>query len=128
LKPHRYGKMTTKAGKLYTGEYYIGEKQGNGTMTYPNGDRYSGAWHHDKRQGFGTLRLIRGDVYEGEWYGDSMHGPGILTYAEGQVHECNWALGHCPHSNDPPRMTGNSQKIAQNSQANLASIQINKAI
>jgi hypothetical protein len=96
-------------------------------MTYPNGDRYSGAWHHDKRHGFGTLRLIRGDVYEGEWYEDTMHGPGILTYADGHVHECNWAIGHCPHSNEP-RMTGNNLRITQNSQSNLASIQINKAI
>ena len=82
-----------KNGKVYTGEWQLGAKHGNGSMNYPNGDKYEGAWVNDQRSGFGILRLHRGDVYEGEWRDDMQHGRGTLIHYEGTVYEGLWEFG-----------------------------------
>ena len=66
-------------GTSYTGEKFLGLRQGKGTYYYHEGYRYEGTWHEDKMSGFGIL-WVNDDIkwYEGEWKDNSFHGRGII--------------------------------------------------
>lgn len=87
--------MMYRTGKLYSGEWLNGVKQGNGIMQYANGDFYEGQWYKDLRHGFGKLQFYRaGEFYEGEWNNDMMNGKGIFR-TEKEAYEGVWKDNDC---------------------------------
>ena len=52
---------------VYEGDYYDGEKNGQGKLSYTSGDIYEGEWRHDIKHGHGQYYYVDGDFYEGDW-------------------------------------------------------------
>ena len=44
-------------GRIFTGQFKKGRRQGEGIMTYPNGNTYAGQWRNDEQHGFGVLKI-----------------------------------------------------------------------
>jgi len=81
-------------GHKYVGEYYRGQKSGQGTYTLgPKGDHYVGRWLSGMRNGQGTWTSDEGDQYIGLWKDNKRHGQGIYTYANGKVERGMWRFG-----------------------------------
>lgn len=66
-------------GTSYTGEKFMGLRQGKGTYYYHEGYRYEGTWEEDQMSGFGIL-WVNDDIkwYEGEWKNNTFDGKGII--------------------------------------------------
>jgi hypothetical protein len=69
---------------LYEGEYFKGQRQGQGTAHYgAPGEKYVGQWAAGQRHGQGRLEFANGDVYEGAWRRGRRHGAGVLLVKGG---------------------------------------------
>lgn len=68
----------TEQGK-YTGEKYIGKRQGKGVFQYNEGYKYEGNWQNDEMSGYGVLTCADGKVlYAGDWNKGKFDGRGTL--------------------------------------------------
>ncbi|XP_033227642.1 radial spoke head 10 homolog B-like isoform X3 [Belonocnema kinseyi] len=65
---------------FYDGNWVMGKKNGMGYRVYPNGSVYMGNWENDFRHGVGTMVWPNGDIYRGEWVSGKMHGYGEYTW------------------------------------------------
>lgn len=65
-------------GETYEGEFFKGQKHGNGEYKWATGDTYIGNFCEDKREGLGVYDWSEGGFYKGEWSGDRMNGYGKL--------------------------------------------------
>ena len=77
-KMHGFGKMKYPFNEFYSGNFFLGKKQGVGRYYYSNGDIYEGYWFDDLRNDFGILKFKNGDSYTGEFIKDIKHGIGIF--------------------------------------------------
>lgn len=76
-KPHGFGEMKWRDGKIYTGEFYNGFIHGNGKIKYPLNGTYDGEWIDGKQNGFGHYQYENGDIYDGWFKDDLPHGHGV---------------------------------------------------
>merc|ERR1719296_217788 len=59
---------------------------GEGTMNYVNDDVYNGQFYKGQRSGNGICKYANGDVWDGTWNNDEWDNcVGVLTYADGTV-------------------------------------------
>jgi len=81
----------------YTGEFYLGQVNGNGVLTYPNGVRCTGTFYDSNFSGKGTCtNFPRGSIYRnytGELRNGIPEGRGVLTYRTGQVYSGEFRNG-----------------------------------
>ena len=79
--------LTSVDGKVYTGDYKEGKKNGEGIiiiksnltgiLIYPNNDKYEGEFQNDNITGKGTLTCADGSIYTGDLKEGKKHGKGI---------------------------------------------------
>lgn len=63
-----FGTETWQDGKVYTGQFKKGRKNGDGTMTYPNHKQYRGPWVKNQKHGTGVeINLKVNTKRVGEW-------------------------------------------------------------
>lgn len=89
------GQGTARGSAVYTGEFHLGKKHGQGVKTWPRGDRYSGEFADDYMSGWGVYvwgakSLFAGDRYEGELTKDKRNGYGVYTWASGDSYAGPW--------------------------------------
>lgn len=96
----RHGKGTywvcigkNKFRKLYTGDWFENNKEGQGIYFYKDGSCYEGSWKNSKRDGKGLMVYSNGDIYEGQWAEDLKHGYGILEQKNGNKYYGYWNKG-----------------------------------
>ncbi|KAI3364892.1 hypothetical protein L3Q82_001075 [Scortum barcoo] len=90
---HR-GRIASRSGARYIGDYYQNMKHGQGTFYYPDGSRYEGSWVEGLRQGHGVYTYPNGDKYDGEWLHHMRHGQGIYHYHQtGSKYKGSWVNG-----------------------------------
>lgn len=109
--------FTFADGRVYTGEFENGLRDGKGKLTHTNGDVYDGQFVHGTVTGFGTIlyarasriyrglfehgRKVKGYLrfpgsqrgYDGEWQDDVPHGAGSMTFANGDFYKGDFAGG-----------------------------------
>lgn len=82
------GKFCYANGDEYEGDFWKGQRHGQGTMLYAqDNSMYTGAWEHNQQHGYGIKDWGDGIRYEGEWKGDKMHGIGKYSMSCGTVIE-----------------------------------------
>ena len=86
--PDGPGKMDYESGRIYEGEWKIGQWHGRGKLLNPNGDIYTGEFYLDARHGQGVYQWDNGDVYTGSFLSDKRHGAGHFSF-----HNGNWYKG-----------------------------------
>ncbi len=74
-------------GDRYEGDYFQGERHGNGTCWFINGDRYEGEYQCGKPHGKGTFYYRIGERYEGDFRQGKRHGKGKFYYLSGNRYE-----------------------------------------
>lgn len=87
--------LSIKREGTYTG-YVTSSSQRHGsagTMRYRSEDVYSGEWNLDKKEGEGIFRWSNGDIYRGQFYQDLPEGKGKCEYCNGSVYEGEWHQG-----------------------------------
>jgi hypothetical protein len=71
------GERKWSDGRVYSGDWYLGEMHGKGRWVSSNGSEvYEGEFISNKRQGNGYLKLSTGDVYNGSFSAHRYHGSG----------------------------------------------------
>lgn len=78
--------MKFTSGDIYNGDWYEGQKTGNGYFQYHDGERYEGKWLHDLKHGLGVYYWMNGDKFVGEFYEDHIK-KGVLHKHNGEVVE-----------------------------------------
>lgn len=69
-------------------------RSGLGRLFTKDGDKYEGQWQNDKREGFGVIFVANGDRFEGHFHNDLKEGPGTYFYIKkGQKYEGEWVAG-----------------------------------
>ncbi|XP_041830133.1 radial spoke head 10 homolog B isoform X2 [Melanotaenia boesemani] len=61
----------------YTGEFFQGQRHGEGTFYYADGAVYEGEWKNNKKHGQGKFISKDGRVFEGEFMDDQMMIPNL---------------------------------------------------
>jgi len=96
----RHGKGTywvcigkNKYRKLFTGDWFENNKDGQGIYFYKDGSCYDGTWKNSKRDGKGLMIYANGDIYEGAWENDLKHGYGIIEKKKGDKYYGYWDKG-----------------------------------
>ena len=59
--------MKWRDGRMYTGQFRNGHRQGQGTMIWPDGSKYTGQWLFDDQHGYREFTDILGQTRQGEW-------------------------------------------------------------
>jgi hypothetical protein len=85
---HGKGKLTTKLGEQYEGQWRGGKKHGQGAVVFEVCDRngrfrsYEGAWDEDTPHGYGSMTYDNDDCYSGQWnQGVIVEGEGVIVSA-----------------------------------------------
>ena len=73
-------------GSTYSGQFRLGEMDGEGIYVGSTGEKYEGNMKNNKRQGEGELTKINGDVYQGEFDRNRPNGSGTEYLANGEVY------------------------------------------
>lgn len=74
--------MYKSSGDSYQGQYFKGQRQGQGELVTKTGETYLGEWEADQRKGKGRLILPNGDYYEGDFLDNKANGKGIFNSEE----------------------------------------------
>ena len=77
-----YGPYRYEDGTTYTGQFYEGEKEGNGIETTPDGEIYEGQFSGGVRSGQGRLVMKTGDVLQGVFVKGMVQGKAKLVLFE----------------------------------------------
>lgn len=64
----------------YEGEWYEGQKHGQGQRYYAKGLKYKGQWEYNQKNGHGTMLWSNNDCYQGYWQQNRPHGYGEYTW------------------------------------------------
>lgn len=111
---HGQGKLISNDSTFYEGNWYAGEKSGQGTY-YGDDFAYSGIWKNDSLNGYGTFindtyeyqgywnshhfngegSLVINDtiVYEGNFKDNVFHGYGLMLYGNDESYNGDWFNG-----------------------------------
>lgn len=90
LLPHKSGKMISKDGSLYEGEFFMGKKQGIGRLIDSGGECYYGNWIEDLAQGEGIYYFLDGSLYVGEFINGKFGGEGTEIWTDGSRFKGNF--------------------------------------
>ena len=82
--PHGIGKMESKDGSLYEGQWLNGKRHGSGFMKFSSGNYYEGQFFNGLKEGFGKFYYSqRQETYYGYWKSDKKHGQGEYYFQDG---------------------------------------------
>lgn len=81
---HGQGRCLWRDGKVYEGEWRLGEMTGTGTFVQSTGDRYDGNFVRGVPYGSG-VEVVDGVRYAGEFRAGVRHGHGKMEYPNGLV-------------------------------------------
>lgn len=77
------GKMIYRDGRIYDGEWVMGNKEGSGSLSWPDGSKYWGSFKNDQINGEGDFLWANGYKYKGEFVNGSFNGKGTLNNPNG---------------------------------------------
>ncbi|XP_054624762.1 radial spoke head 10 homolog B isoform X1 [Dunckerocampus dactyliophorus] len=63
----------------YTGNFFLGQRNGQGIFYYAGGATYEGGWINNKKHGKGKVTLKDGSVLEGQFINDKMVTPDVTA-------------------------------------------------
>eukprot|EP00041_Stephanoeca_diplocostata_P043088 m.12007 g.12007 ORF g.12007 m.12007 type:complete len:795 (+) comp9349_c0_seq1:144-2528(+) len=79
----------------YKGDWYLGQRHGQGRQSSSGGCRYTGSFAHDQKHGNGDLLYtITGASHCGTFHKGKANGPGRSTSATGVVYEGDFLEGY----------------------------------
>eukprot|EP01034_Spumella_vulgaris_P024690 gene24690-31063_t len=90
-EPHGMGKINLSDGSVYTGDFFNGSMDGQGSIVWLNGNTYTGVTTILTGQFKigeliqGEVKYHTGDVYVGELKAGLSHGQGVLTLLDGRA-------------------------------------------
>ncbi len=87
------GTYTCPNGKVYTGQWEFGERNGRGNLKYPDGRIYDGEFKSGFRTGKGIMIWPNGRKYAGDFVRGKRTGKGIMTYPDGRVYTGDFVDG-----------------------------------
>ena len=95
LRARETVRMEPAGGDADEGEWFDGERAGEGRQTFANGDEYVGRWRGGAPDGRGVIRFALGGEYEGMWRRGKPNGPGVLDLEArgGGRHDGAWVDG-----------------------------------
>ena len=80
---HGDGVLKFASGATYTGSFYEGKFDGQGTYEWPDGSRYEGQWRFNRMHGEGQYADVTGHLYAGRFYNGT--GPGLKQQVQIQA-------------------------------------------
>jgi len=100
-------KATFPNGDTYTGGYFAGVREGQGTYLYhgekpedddgdeapPPRGQYEGGWKKGQKNGLGVMTYKDGSKYHGAWRDGKREGEGTFYYANGDIYSGAWQKG-----------------------------------
>lgn len=92
---HGQGEFMDVDGSIYSGNYVLGTKEGQGTRSWIWGDqfKYTGEWKSNVPHGHGKMVFFHDGTYEGQWVDGFMHGHGVLRKWNDDIHEGEFVRG-----------------------------------
>ena len=87
---HGPGEIIWENGDRYSGNFFNGNRDGEGTLWFADKSEYSGSWSCNLMHGRGTRRFSNGDVYTGEYKDGKRCGFGKLFFKSGALYVGNW--------------------------------------
>jgi hypothetical protein len=84
---------TGKNINRYEGNFFEGDKHGNGRYFYANGEYYDGQWDKNDMNGEGSYVWADGRKYMGEWKDGKENGPGKFYWPDGREFNGNYHMG-----------------------------------
>lgn len=90
--PHGTGTIyyftTDKFNRVnYTGDWFNGQREGNGTTSFKDGAVYQGGYHQGLEAGPGYIRYENGNTLDAEFVAGKIQGHGVFRYASGDQRE-----------------------------------------
>ena len=77
--PHGFGKLQINNGNVYKGEVMRGKCHGQGKLTFKNGRTLEGQFENDQAHGLIVDKMPMGDTFVGSFQNGERHGWGKLT-------------------------------------------------
>ncbi|MBE5786385.1 MAG: hypothetical protein E7324_02465 [Clostridiales bacterium] len=77
----------------YTGDWVMGQWQGEGVQQWHSGARYEGEFVQGKRHGQGVLRFSDGEIYKGQFAANNQQGYGVMIWNDLGLYAGNWETG-----------------------------------
>lgn len=87
------GRLVTKEGAVYDGQWYKGLRHGKGRQIFEDGDYYEGDWVRGKAHGEGVYVGLDGNVYKGSFRDDLQNGFGSEKRKDGSGYTGGWKKG-----------------------------------
>lgn len=87
------GRLISKEGALYEGQFFRNKRQGKGRQIYIEGDYYEGDWVNDLAQGQGIYVGEDETQYSGGFSRNAQHGYGVEKRVDGSVYSGGWRDG-----------------------------------
>lgn len=84
------------AASSYVGQWEADQQHGRGQQKWPDGRVYEGEFKVGQFSGEGKMTWVSQKgflVYEGQYRDDLKHGSGKFTWADGRTYEGEWCLG-----------------------------------
>ncbi|XP_049631294.1 MORN repeat-containing protein 1 isoform X3 [Suncus etruscus] len=78
------------SGDTYSGRFVLGEPHGPGCVAYRTGGWYKGEFGCGVREGLGCLQDALGQVYRGSFHENRRHGRGHMVFQNGDSYEGDW--------------------------------------
>ena len=129
---HRQGRVPTKSGSVYEGNFVENKKGGKGKMKFPSTDKflaeYDGDWKGDVEgqgkvtfkdgttycggfkdgafEGRGTFKRPNGGHFRGYFVNGIRHGQDKETFPNGHTLEGEWKLGKRMAASPTPKIQG----------------------
>lgn len=91
--PHGYGMLIQADGSHYQGDFFYGQKNGQGQMFFSNGDYYTGQFKKNKFHGLGKLEFSDGSFFQGNFFYGKEHGKGVYRSPSGHEKNGHWDSG-----------------------------------
>ena len=114
-----------ETGRVYEGEFYENQINGQGVMRWADGSEYTGAFVNGRMEGYGEWKTLDGSYYNGYWKNDMRHGENGSAYdattktnIEGRWVEDNYDDGDMKEKSPWARMrtvTGTNRMSGHNS-------------
>jgi len=92
-RPHGKGRLETRAGEVFEGNWMAGLLEGEGMLLDSAGNRYQGGFVAGLPHGNGRQAMADGSIYEGGFRHGQRHGQGTLRLPGGSSYASTWRDG-----------------------------------